>query len=487
MVETCGGAVRAFIVAAGSKREVRFPRQTMEQPIFVHRSIQLIIWCFLGLSSAVCAWATPNPRTALVIGNARYEAAVGPLRNTRNDAKAVAKTLRDLGFAVIERHNLSRDQLLGTLDDFRKTLPGAEVALFYYAGHGISIAGSNYLIPVKAGFDAQNVDVVTLRMLAETRLFNAEQAVADMSAAGATCNLVILDACRNTPLNRTGRTRDAAPRGGLVEMTPPAGSLIAFATDAGRTASDGEGINGLYTDELLKHLRTRGLTIEQVFKRTRAGVLKRSGGGQVPSEYSRLVGDDIYLAGPSLAETTAPIRVEPAEAVPGPAELVKLAEALKTEACVNGLRLLASSRGPGSYAIRPLETLLVQVRDELAKPSLSREKALAAVATCQAILELIPECVPAGEPAIAGLGAKAHNRQGDALLLLERTEEAFKEFDAAALLAPDDPYVLYNRGRANLAAGRNDAAKADFTAASASRFGRTKARKLALRALAEMR
>jgi len=108
------------------------------------------------------------------------------------------------------------------------------------------------------------------RMLAETKLFNAEQVVAEMGAAGGGCNLVILDACRNTPVARDPSARDAV-RGGLAEMKPPAGSLIAFATDAGHTALDGEGRNGLYTGELVKHLQTPGITIEQVFKRLNLG------------------------------------------------------------------------------------------------------------------------------------------------------------------------------------------------------------------------
>ena len=125
-----------------------------------------------------------SPRTALVIGNAKYEAAVGPLRNAVSDAKAVAKTLRGLGFAVIEEHNVTRDELLEAVAGFRTKLRGAQVALFYYAGHGISVAGSNYLIPVKSGYQPEGADDPTLRMLAETKLFNADQVVAEMSAAG---------------------------------------------------------------------------------------------------------------------------------------------------------------------------------------------------------------------------------------------------------------------------------------------------------------
>ncbi len=469
----------------------------MPQKLFAHKSLHFVIGALLCLGGNVglAAPASLKTRTALVIGNAHYEASVGPLRNTHNDAKSMAKTLRELGFTVIERYDLSRDQLLKAVDQFRTTIPGAEVALFYYAGHGISIAGANYLIPLKSGFNAEGTDDVTLRMLSETRLFNAEQAVADMGAAGAGCNLVILDACRNTPINKSTKTRDATNHGGLSEMTPPAGSLIAFATDAGQTASDGEGANGLYTDELMKHLRTRGLTIEQVFKRTRAGVLKRSGGIQVPSEYSRLVGDDVYLAGPAVAQpakveapaTSKPALVAVAVTIPSVTQLVKLAEARQVADCTQGLQVLVRSRGPGAYATQPLDALLTGVKEDLKQTPLPADKLSAALTTCDLVLRLLPECVPSGAPGSSLLAAKAHNRRGDALLLSDRAAEAVLEFDAAAFLDPSDPYILYNRGRANLTLDRKEEAKADFTTASAARFGRSNARKLAGRALAEMK
>lgn len=450
----------------------------------VPRGAVWLLACLLTLT----LYAAPegNKRTALVIGNQRYENEVGPLRNTTNDAKAVAQTLRGLGFSVIERHDVTRDQLLRAVDDFRKTLAGSEVALFYYAGHGISVAGANYLVPLRSGFDPKDADDITLRMLAETRLFNAEQAVADMSAAGAACNLVILDACRNTPLARDTRSRGWTGSGGLTEMTPPAGSLIAFATDAGHTAFDGEGVNGLYTEELLKHLRTPGLTIEQVFKRTRAGVLQRSGGGQVPAEYSRLVGDDIYLAGVRVPAPTVDHSSEiPAASVslPTEADVQKLAAAGNAKDCVSALQSIAREKGRGDYALAPLAALLEGVKEDLRDASAPSPKVIAAAETCELILQALPECLPLDHPRAASLAAQAYNRRGDALLLLGQPEEAIKAFDAAQPLAPDDAYILYNRGRAHLALGNKEAAKVDFTAASDSRFDQPKARKLALQAL----
>lgn len=447
-----------------------------------------LVLCLAVTTSLLHGAPEAKPRTALVIGNARYEQSVGALHNTDNDAKAVAQTLRRLGFAVIERHDLTRDQLLRAVEDFRKTLPGSEVALFYYAGHGISVSGSNYLIPLKSGFNPDAPDEVTLRMLAETRLFNAEQAVADMSAAGARCNLVILDACRNTPLNRTNRNRSVTGRAGLSEMTPPAGSLIAFATDAGQVAFDGDGANGLYTEELLKNLRTPGLTIEQVFKRTRAGVLARSRGGQIPAEYSRLVGDDIYLAGsvaPPPVATGTPGRSE--EIVTDPARLTKLATEGRSGDCIKGLEALSATRGTGEYALPVLEALLERVKDDLKQATAPSPKVIAAAETCASVLRLLPECLPPDHARAESLAAKAHNRRGDALLLLGRPAEALKEFDSAHPLAPTDAYILYNRGRAHLALDQRDEAKADFTAASGSKFEQTNAKTLARQALAEMR
>lgn len=451
----------------------------------------LALLVFHGLAHPLAAAdPKPEPRVALVIGNARYEKDVGPLRNPVNDARAVAKTLRELGFHVIDGHNLNRDQLLKSVTKFRANLTGAEVGLFYYAGHGISVAGSNYLIPIKSGYSPENVDNTTLRMLAETKLFNAEQVVAEMSAAGARCNLVILDACRNTPVARDLSSRDLTRGGGLSEMTPPAGSLIAFSTDAGRTANDGDGANGLYTGELLKHLRTPGLTIEQVFKRTRAGVMERSDGQQVPAEYSRLVGEDIYLAGPAPeppAEKQPPKTLKALEVKPPTTgEIAKLAAAGKAAECIEGIRLIHASRGAGDYAVAPLETLLESAKEQLKGKTKLSPGIDDTMQICDLVLDSLADCLPPDHPKIPVLTAKAQNRRGDCLMLLGRTKEALDAYNIAISLAPDDPYPIYNRGRAHLALGQTAEAKADFTTASDPKFKQGMARRLAQQALAEL-
>jgi tetratricopeptide (TPR) repeat protein len=444
------------------------------------RGVSMILAILLPFAAA-----SAGSRTALVIGNDRYEPAAGSLRNSGNDARAVGKALKALGFAVIERHDIGRDQLLKAMSDFRKTLPGSEVALFYYAGHGLSLDGANYLVPIKSGFQNDVVDDVALRLEAETHLVNAEQVVADMNSAGAGCNIIILDACRNTPLARRAATRALATRGGLAEMTPPAGSLIAFATDAGRVAFDGDGANGLYTEELLKHLLTPGLTIEQVFKRTRAGVLKRSDGGQLPAEYSRLVGEDIYLAGP--APEPPPRVIAAASPSPEPvADPMALAKAGRTKETLAMLR--ASPTGPEKPdAAAAIGILLEKVKDDLKDAKGPSSRVVLAESSCALIIEALPDLVTGDDSRNADLSAKAHNRRGDALLLLGRPREALAQFDLAQPLAPDDPYILFNRGRAHLALGEKDAARADFTAAADPKFDRPVARKLASDALSGLK
>jgi hypothetical protein len=446
----------------------------------------LLLVCFLA-PRGICpaAEAPAKSRIALVIGNSRYEAAVGPLRNTVNDAKAMAKALRSLGFTVIEEHDVTRDELLKAVGVFRAKLKGAEVALFYFAGHGISVSGSNYLLPVKSGYSPGGAAEGGLRLLAETKLYNAEQVVAEMGAFGGVCNIVILDACRTTPVARNPVERDATRSGGLVEMNPPAGSLIAFATDAGRAASDGDGKNGLYTEELIKHLLTPGITIEQIFKRTRAGVIERSEGRQVPAEYSRLIGDDIFLAGREAAEAPIP-KGEPIP-LPTAAQLAKLAATGDTARSVEAIRRLVRSRGPGAEAAGPLGTLLDHVKETLRDPKTAKARAENALQSCELILGAIADCVPTEDPQRVSLTAKAHNRRGDALLLLGRNEEALGAFNAALALTPDDAYVLYNRGRVFLAMERKDEARADFSKAADPKVKQPGARKLAREALSAMK
>lgn len=457
----------------------------MQSPNFV---LRVLFFCAL-VAAGFGAEAPRAGRVALVIGNHRYEPEVGALRNPDNDARAMARALRTLGFEVVEKHNVTRDELIAALVKFGAKLRGAEVGLFYFAGHGLSVAGANYLLPIKARYDpVAATDPTSRRLLAETKLFNAEQAVALMSSAGTACNLVILDACRNTAVARDPALRAGDGRGGLTEMNPPAGSLVAFATDAGRTAADGSGPNGLYTEELIRHLLTPGLSIEQVFKRTRAAVMKRTDGAQVPAEYSRLVGDDIVLAAAKPVERATPAVTPlatpaPPEAPRSLAEIQRLAVAGELEQSLLQLHL----RGPDAKAASVLSLLLDRVKESLREPKSAKARAEEILKSCDLLLEAVEECLPALHPQRAALRAKAHNRRGDVLLLLDRPEEARVAFDTAAALAPEDGYIVYNRGRAYLALGQREQAREDFTAAAGARFRKSGVRKLAAEALAKMK
>ncbi len=427
-----------------------------------------------------------NNRVALVVGNNRYETSAGPLKNAVNDARSVSKALRGLGFTVAEEHNVTRDELIEAVAAFRKRIADSEVSVFYFAGHGISVAGSNYLMPVKSGYQPAAGDATTMRLLAETKLFNAEQVVAEMSAAGGRCHLVILDACRSTPAARDPNARDAT-RGGLAEMKPPAGSLIAFATDAGRVAMDGEGTNGLYTGEFVKHLQTPGLTIEQVFKRTRAGVMRQSDGQQIPAEYSRLVGNDIYLAGPAPATPVPPPlpKAEPVK-VPTAAEINRLAAAAKVDETAESLRLATAANGPGDFSAAPIDALLEKAKENLKQATGPSPEVETTAATCRTALDLIRDCLPESHRRRDELSAKANNRLGDCLMLLGKPEEALPVYQIASSLAPDDAYPLYNRGRAKLALGDTAGARSDFESAAGPRFRQPLARKLAREALGKI-
>ncbi|HEY2343248.1 MAG TPA: tetratricopeptide repeat protein, partial [Chthoniobacteraceae bacterium] len=145
------------------------------------------------------------------------------------------------------------------------------------------------------------------------------------------------------------------------------------------------------------------------------------------------------------------------------------------------------SHGPDIHAAPSLNTLLEQVKESLRDANTAAANAGAALKSCDLVLGVVDECVPAGDPKHVAITAKADNRRGDALLLLGRAEDALNAFDAAAKLTPDDGYIIYNRGRALLALDRNDEAKAAFTLAAGEKFKRSGVRKLAAEALAGMK
>jgi hypothetical protein len=218
-------------------------------------------------------------RLALIIGNSDYIYG-GSLTNPVNDARAMADVLKKVGFEVMEYENLTQPDMKKAIDEFGNKLYGYDVGLFYYAGHGIQSDGFNYLIPVEAQLMAyEDVEYDCVR---------ADRILSKMEYASTSVNVLILDACRDNPFER--KWSRAAAGKGLAFMDAPSGSLVAYATSPGRTAADGVGKNGLYTEALLKYIQERGLQIEEVFKNVRREVESKSGGQQTPWESTSLKG-----------------------------------------------------------------------------------------------------------------------------------------------------------------------------------------------------
>jgi len=221
-------------------------------------------------------------RIALVVGNSGYQASP-KLQNPENDARAITQKLTGLGFDVIERIDASQGELRAAVAQFGSSVQSQdlEVALFYYAGHGMQIAGKNYLMPVDISPQTET-ELKVLAVSADDIL--DQMAVADENSQRT--NIMILDACRDNPLSRSW-TRSSGSKG-LAGMSAPAGTLITFSTKPGFTALDGEGKNSPYTAELLKALDVPGLRLEDIFRTVRIRVMELTNRQQIPMENSLL-------------------------------------------------------------------------------------------------------------------------------------------------------------------------------------------------------
>lgn len=229
-------------------------------------------------------------RVALVIGNGAYTTNVPPLKNPANDAQLMSKELKALGFEVIERTNITRDEMKEAVYNFGDRLRETKaVGLFFYAGHGIQVDGVNYLVPVNAS--------LTRKQDVENVCFSINKVVGQLAYAQNDLNIIILDACRNDPFAATGG-------GGLAQFDAPKGTLIAYSTAPGKTAADGDGDNGLYTEQLAKAITVPNIKIEEAFKQVRAEVYRISHEAvlehkmpeeQIPWENSSIFGDFYFV------------------------------------------------------------------------------------------------------------------------------------------------------------------------------------------------
>jgi formylglycine-generating enzyme required for sulfatase activity len=281
-------------------------------------------------------------RVALVIGNGAYRSA--PLRNPVNDARGMAQVLREAGFEVLLVENQDLKGLKTAIVEFGDRLAPGGIGLFYYAGHGLQVRGKSYLIPTDAQIKSERfVDVEAVDLTS---------VVAQMEEAKTRLNLVILDACRDNPFRSVWRS---ATRG-LAEVVAPAGTLIAYATAPGSLASDGEGANSIYTGELLKAMRLPSLKVEEVFKRVRQEVARRTNGQQVPWESSSLIGDFMFVL-PQAAMKGGSDEVMKKGGTAPPIAFVPERPAtgfLILEGRPAGTRILLDGRDMGTVTDRPL-------------------------------------------------------------------------------------------------------------------------------------
>jgi uncharacterized caspase-like protein len=237
----------------------------------------------------VCQPAFAEKRVALVLGNPAYQN-VAPLPNPVNDGAVIAATLKDAGFDVVDsRHDLPAAETRRALRDFADRARDADIAVVYYAGHGMEVDGTNYLIPVDAKLE-RDTDVFDEAFSLDRVLLAIEPAKQ--------LRLVILDACRDNPFDKSMK-RTVASRSvsrGLAKIEPASpNTLIAYSAKAGSTAQDGDARNSPFTIALAKHLTTPGLDVRRAFGFVRDDVLKSTGNQQEPFVYGSLGGDDLPL------------------------------------------------------------------------------------------------------------------------------------------------------------------------------------------------
>jgi hypothetical protein len=246
--------------------------------------------------------ARADKRVALVIGNSAY-VNVPRLTNPANDARLMADTLRSLGFTLVggaAQLDLDKTHFDRAVEDFGNQLQGADVGLFYYAGHGLQVRGANYLVPTGAN-PTKEADI-------DFQMLDSNLVLRQMESAGTKLNLVILDACRNNPFGGRGlRATDA----GLAQMRAPEGTLISFATQPGNVAQDGGDGNSPYTKALAQAMHRPGLDVFRTFNEVGLAVSSVTGGAQQPWVSLSPIKGDFYFAGAPANVTNTRPSVDP--------------------------------------------------------------------------------------------------------------------------------------------------------------------------------
>ncbi|MGD9862268.1 MAG: caspase family protein [Pseudodonghicola sp.] len=268
------------------------------------RLLRLLLICALSLTATMAPAA--GDRVALILGLGAYRT-IPTLDNTRNDAADMARTLEGIGFDVTLSLDTTGAQMRQLLDDFAFRSETADLALIYFAGHGVEVQGENFMIPVDADV-ASNRDVQRQSVSLKQMLAAVEHA--------RKMRIVILDSCRDNPLgdaisptqtaqSQTQTDETTRGGGGLAPADPDRGTMVAFAARDGQVALDGRGRNSPFAHALMTKMVQPGLEISLMFRQVRDMVLRETGNLQEPHTYGSLTGVPFYLAGPADGQDPA--------------------------------------------------------------------------------------------------------------------------------------------------------------------------------------
>jgi Caspase domain len=234
-------------------------------------------------------------RVALVVGNSAYRY-MPSLPNPKNDAKDIDSSLRGLGFETVLAVDLDRAAMNNAIDRFSRLVPGASLAIIYYSGHGMQFEGKNYLLPVDASLDSP-ADVNRYRLIPVDDLI-------DLLRSAAGLQLIVLDACRNNPIERDfknriaslpGGNRDAGSTRGFSRIEARNGLIITYATASDSVAADGKGANSPFTQAFLKNITTPDTDLRLILFQVQNDVFIASGATQLPEISSLYVGPAVIL------------------------------------------------------------------------------------------------------------------------------------------------------------------------------------------------
>jgi uncharacterized caspase-like protein len=259
------------------------------------RKVVVLLTAIVILWAGIAA-ALADRRVALVIGNSDY-AKVNTLPNTLNDAGDVAAKLEKLNFSVTRLNDLGFDAMRRALRAFGDSAAGADIALFYFAGHGMEVNRQNYLVPVDATLGSdRDIEFETIPL--DLVMAAVEQAKG--------LRLVLLDACRNNPFANAMKVTSASRSigRGLSRVEPETGTLVSFAAREGTVAADGDGRNSPYTAALLANLGKPSLEVNLLFRKVRDDVIANTNGAQVPFTYGSLPATQFFLSVTGPAEVT---------------------------------------------------------------------------------------------------------------------------------------------------------------------------------------